>query len=241
MSFSSKSDLKYNPDIVKKKLKQVGDKVICTEDISILFPEWYVKKELAFLGSTVNLVCIACVVDSSNNYAILEAPIYAEFGPERLLEQSIDGVPYKIMTFSKDNIVILSTRCIKTDNFLYELFNSFFVQGNIPFFLDYEGTSKVFLESKKYADSNIGSDSIIFEIITAIVTRNDKNKMEYWRQTINNGAKGSHPYPIGLSNVYYAYDSTGAKIIGSFFEQGLINAVNNPENKPTKTVEVLRY
>ena len=46
---------------------------------------------------------------------------------------------------------------------------------------------------------------------------------------------------IGLSNIYYAFDSTGAKIIGSYFEPGLVNAVMNKEKTPTETVKVLRY
>ena len=241
MNFSSKKDLKYNPNIIKTKLQQVGDKVICKDDLFILFPEWYVKKELAFLGSTVNVVCLMCIVDSSNNYAVLEAPVYCEFSPERLLEISIDGDVFKAMVFSKDHVAILSTRCIKTDNFFYEIFSNFFMQGYIPFFFDYEMISNIFAESKKYAGSNIGNDSITFEIITSIIGRNEKSKSECWRHTLNSKQKDAKFYTIGLNNKYYAYDNTGSKLIGSFFEQGLINAVNDPETKPTETVKILRY
>ena len=195
------SKLKYNPTVIKNKLKIVGEMVMAGDDLMVVFPEHFVQRELAILGSTVKLVSIYCIIDSSYNYAVIASPIFQELSPERITETSIAGKLYKVLKFSKDTL---------------------------------------FLESKKYANSNIGTNSIIFEIISAIISRNSNDKTIYWRHSLNQGSKDNMEY-IGLSNIYYAFDSTGAKIIGSYFEPGLVNAVMNKEKTPTETVKVLRY
>ena len=195
------SKLKYNPTVIKNKLKIVGEMVMAGDDLMVVFPEHFVQRELAILGSTVKLVSIYCIIDSSYNYAVMASPIFQELSPERITETSIAGKLYKVLKFSKDTL---------------------------------------FLESKKYANSNIGTNSIIFEIISAIISRNSNDKTIYWRHSLNQGSKDNMEY-IGLSNIYYAFDSTGAKIIGSYFEPGLVNAVMNKEKTPTETVKVLRY
>ena len=232
--------LKYNPTIIKNKLKIVGEMVMAGDDLMVVFPEHFIKRELAILGSTVKLVSIYCIIDSSYNYAVIASPIFQELSPERITETSIAGKLYKVLKFSKDTLFLVSDYLVITDNFLYDVFDEFFIKGNVPFYIDYEKLSGLFLESKKYANSNIGTNSIIFEIISAIISRNSNDKTIYWRHSLNKGSKDNMEY-IGLSNIYYAFDSTGAKIIGSYFEPGLVNAVMNKEKTPTETVKVLRY
>lgn len=232
--------LKHNPTLIKNKLKIIKDKVIVSDDLIVLFPEHFIKRELAIIGSTVKLVSIYCIIDSSYNFAVVASPIYQELSPERITESSISGSLYTILKFSKDSLFLISDYLVISDNFLYDIFDEFFIKGNIPFYMDYEKISNLFLESKKYANSNIGTNSIIFEIITSIISRNALDKTIYWRHSLNKGSKENMEY-IGLSNIYYAFDNTGAKIIGSYFEQGLINALMNKEKTPTETVKVLRY
>lgn len=234
------SKLKYNPSVIKNKLKIVGDKVITGDDLMVVFPEHFIKRELAIIGSTVKLVSIYCIIDSSYNYAVMASPIYQELSPERITETSISGTLYTVLKFSKDTLFLVTDHLVISDNFLYDVFDEFFIKGNIPFYMDYEKLSGLFLESKKYANSSIGTNSIIFEIITSIISRNSIDKTIYWRHSLNKGTKDNMEY-IGLSNIYYAFDNTGAKIIGSYFEPGLVNAVMNKEKTPTETVKVLRY
>lgn len=234
-------NLKHNPKAINNVLKQTSDLVLAKDDLMVLFPAKFINKELAIVGSTVRVVSILCIIDSKNNYAVMTAPIYSELTPDKIDDTVIDGELYKVLHFPEDSVFMNGTKLVMSDNFLYDLFDMFYTKGEIPFYLDYENASEIFLESKKYCGNNIGGNSCLFEIITAIVGRNDKNKTEYWRHVLNQKKKGCELYYVGLSDIYYAFDNTGSKLIGAYFEQGLVNAVSNKETKPTNTVKVLRY
>lgn len=233
--------LKYNPKLIKSYFKQNNNIVTVNEDVRVIFPSIFINKELASLGSTVRLVSIYCILDNKNNYAVVVAPIYSELSPDKIEDIAIEGDNFTMLHFPKGSVYMTNTKLIVSDNFLYDLFEMMFINGNIPWYMSYTLTSDLFSETSKYSGSGIGNDITLFEVVTAIVSRNSRDLTEFWRHTLNKGVKGSSLSYIGLSNIFYAFDNTGAKIIGSFFESGLTNAINEKETKPTDSVKVLRY
>ena len=123
---------------------------------------------------------------------------------------------------------------------MYDIFDEFFVQGNVPWYLNYDDLSNIFIESKKYANSNIGSDPLAFEILSSIVTRSSEDKKVYYRHLITSGNNKIKPDYVGLNNPYYSFDNTGAKLIGSRFGAGLNVALVEPEKKTSATSQILR-
>ena len=78
-----------------------------------------------------------------------------------------------------------------------------------------------------------------FEILTSIVSRDPSNKRVYFRQILNKH-EDINPAFIGLNNLYYSFDNTGAKILGNYFGEGVIAAIIDKEKKTSATSEILR-
>lgn len=233
--------LKRNPELIKSYFKKVGESTVVKNNVRIIFPDRYINKELAVIGNSVKLVSIYAIIDEDDNYAVVSAPIYQEVSPNNINDISIDGIIYKELHFDKDDVFILNNNLVVTDNFMYDIFDEFFIKGNIPWFMDYNDMSNIMLETKKYAGSNIGKNPLTFEILTSIIARDKTNKKTYFRKILNkNNINKIKPIYVGLNNIYYSFDNTGARLIGGYFGAGLTTAMAEPETKSSEVSNILR-
>lgn len=233
--------LKRNPEKIQSLLKVTGDITTALDNLYVIFPERFIDRKLAFIDSEVKVLMCCAILDDSNNYALINAPIFQTLTPSNISNVKCEDDTYKLLSFKANTVIIPNNNTILTDNFMYDVFDEFFIKGKIPWYLNYEDVSNVFLESKKYAGSNIGNNPLIFEMLTSIITRLDKDKKIYLRHilTKENKNKIQSTY-IGLNNPYYSFDNTGARLIGSRFGAGLNVALVEPETKTSATTEILR-
>lgn len=231
---------KRKPDVLKNKFKIIKNMTITTDDISVMFPSRFINKGLCDIGDVVKVVGIYAVMDSHNNYSVVNTPIFQFLVPNNITDIEINDTEYKLLSFDKNSVFIPDNSLIVSDSFIYQIFEELFLNGNVPWYLDYNDLSSVFEESKKYAGSNIGNDSMAFEILSAIVSRSPIDKKIYFRQTLDKTNSGNKPEYVGLNNIYYSFDNTGAKILGSYFGDGLVSALVDPEKKTSTTAEILR-
>lgn len=124
------------------------------------------------------------------------------------------------------------------DSFLYDLFDEFFIKGNIPWFLDYDDVNDLLLETKKYAGSNIGKNPLAFEILTSIIARDPNDKKQFFRKLDNTKKK---PTYVGLNNIYYSYTTTGARLVGGYYGPGVTAAVVDKEEEASYIEKILKY
>jgi len=234
------SKLKHNPDVIKKKFKTVGDTIICKDDIYVMFPEKFIPKRLAIMGPTIKLVSLYAILDKNYNYATVIAPVYITLTPSNVNDVIVNGVMYKLLEFSKDSVYCGNRNLVQNDSFMYDLFTELYRLGNIPWYINYKMLSNIFLESKKYANSNIGNDPLAFEILSAIIARDVKDKKVQYRHIINSIDANKPISYVGIDDRLYAYDNTVAKIMGSYMEDGLTTAILDPEKETTLLSSLLR-
>ena len=163
--------LKRNGSKVKSCLKNIGDSSMVTSKITVLFPSRYVDKKLAIMGDTVLVLGVIVIIDDNNNYAVMNAPVMIELSPSMSGEVSINDVTYTSLGFAKDDIFIGNVNVVKRDGFVFDLFDEFFIHGNIPWFLNYEDVSNLLMLSNKYAGTDIGDNPLGLELVTSIVAR----------------------------------------------------------------------
>lgn len=234
-------DLKRKPDVILSYFKQVGNSLIVKEDITILFPSRFINKHLAYMGDTVNVLAIFAIVDDNGNYAIMNIPSMIELTPSMSNEVDINGAGYISLEFYKGDVFTTNTNLLQQDSFIYDLFDDFFIQGNIPWYLDYEDLSNILVLSQKYAGSRIGNNPLGLEILTSIAARVRTDKTVFYRTLAkDNGAmKKQKPSYVALQNIYYTFNSTLAKTSGSYFKDGITSALVNKEDKKTKLEEII--
>ena len=232
--------LKRNSSVIKNKFKNIKDITVTTDDILVMFPEKFISKKLCDIGADVRVIGIYAIIDYYNNYSIVNAPIMQRLLPNNISDVEVNGKPYKLLSFDKDSVFLATNKLVVADNFVYNLFEDLFLNGNIPWYLNYKDVVNMFAESKKYANSNIGNDLMAFEILTSIISRSQSDKKVYYRQTLDKVKEDTMPAYVGPNDIYYSYDNTGAKILGNYFGEGLISAIVDKEKETSATAEVLR-
>lgn len=232
------SGLKRNPDIIKSYFKKVKNTVLLKEDVKVLFPERYINRDLAQISSTVDVMSIYAIVDNNKNYAIVNKLIMQNLAPYNITEITIDNIIYKELYFRKGDVFITNTNLVKTNTLIYNVFDEFFTKGNVPWFLNYNDLSDILIASKEYTGSDIGKNPIAVEILASLIARNPDDKTKFYRTVKNK--KTVKPSYIGLNNIFYSFDNTGAKLVGGYFGQGVPNAIVVPETKSSEVTKTLR-
>lgn len=230
--------LKRNPEVIKSYFNVKGDITTVTDDIMVIFPERYINRKLATIGNVVTCLSMYAILDGQDNYAITNVPIIQTLTPSTIGDCKINGDNYKLLSFDAGSVFLPSNKLIVRDNFIYDIFDEFFVKGKLPWYYNYHDVANMFLESKTYAGSRIGSDPLIFEMLTAIISRLPEDKKVYFRTIA--GENNINPVYVGLNNVYYSFDNTAAKIIGSRMGAGINVALVEPEKKSSATADILR-
>lgn len=230
--------LKRNKDIIQNIIKITNNVTSVTEDCYVVFPTRFLKSNLAKINSEVIVVSYYAIIDSNDNYAVVRAPIMQTLTPSNITDIIYDNMYYKVLKFPANSVMLPNNKCIVRDNFLYYIVDEFILNNYVPFYLDYEDISNLFLEAKVYAGSNIGNDIVSFEVLTAIIARVKTDKTFYYRY-LDKPDKSKLTF-IGLSNPLYGFDNTGARLIGSYFKDGLLVSIVEEETQSIDTIDILR-
>lgn len=228
--------LKRNPKIISSYLKTSGNVTSTKADLQVVFPERYVKTKLAVIDNVVKTVGIYAIIDSKGNYAVSNIPIMQELAPVSIDDAVVNEERYKVLNFNKDSVFIPNNKMIVTTDVIFPIFNDLFSGGRVPWYLTYEDLSEIFVESKKYVGNPIGLAILAFEIITSISARDASTPTKYYRLT----PMKNKPTYVGLNNLYYSYNNTGAKLVGNYFKTGLMTSMLDPETKSSETSNILR-
>lgn len=234
-------NLKRKPDLIKSCFKVIGNSITLNKNLSVIFPTRFINKHLAYMGDTVNVLGIFAIVDDDNNYAIMNIPAMIELTPNMSNEININDDPYMLLEFDQYGVFSNNTKLLQEDGFIYDLFDDFFIQGNIPWYLDYEDLSNILVLSQKYAGSRIGSNPLGLEILTSIAARINSDKTIFYRTLSKDkeAMKKQKPSYVALQNIYYTFSSTLAKTSGSYYKDGIVSAVVNKEKKKNKLEVIL--
>lgn len=231
-------NLKRNNKKVKSYFTTSKNITSTTEDISIVFPARYINKKLAYIDTEIKVIGIFAVIDKNNNYATVSAPIFLTLTPstKELITINDNLKDYYQLTFPKNTVVIPNTNCIVRDNFIYDLYDEFFSYGKIPFYLDYNDVSNLFSKAKEYTKTSIGNDMLAFELFASVITRSSKDKTKFLRHMKD---KSNYTY-VGIKDMIYSYNNTGAKLFGNYLAKGINSAIVENETRSSKTTEILR-
>lgn len=230
--------LKRNKDIIKNIIKVTNNVTTVTRDCYVVFPTRFLNNKLASIDSEVSLVGYYAIIDENDNYATVLAPIMQILTPSNITDLIYEDSEYKVLKFAANTVMIPNNTCIVRDNFLYYVVNEFILNNYVPFYLDYEDISNLFLEAKTYAGSNIGNDIISFEVLAAIVARVKTNKTLYYRY-LDKPDKSKLAF-VGLNNPLYSFDNTGARLIGSYLSDGMLVSIMEEEKQSTDAIDILR-
>lgn len=229
-------------ETVRKALKfDESGQIVALKPVTICFPERFTTKKLAEVGSTVSATGIMAV-RCDNDYGVATINAMIRFTPTYITTVKYDGEDYLELNFDAGAIVTPNYNVVKDDLLVYWIYSEIIAKGKVPWYLNYEDLAKLFLSAQQYAGFKVGTNHAIMEMFAAAVSRDTKNPKRYARHTTQHrlSTLADAPDFIALRNVSYGPSNTTAKLMGSYFDEGMTSALNDPAAKTERIEELLR-
>lgn len=232
-----------DPSKVHAILKPLGDgSIACTKACKIYIPSRFAEHQMAFVGSETQISGIFAIVVDDKYYGVSLINSMLRIDPtdtKRVMVKDVENFEFSFAAGSK---VILNRNLVKSDTFIYNIYNEIVATGHIPWFFSYEDLGRLFESSGQFAGMKVGASHVVSEMIAAAISRDSKDKTKYYRQTIKSKQDllQSPPEFIALRSVIYGATNTTAKLMGAYFDDGLTSALVNPSEKVEPIENLLR-
>ena len=198
-----------------------GDKLI------IRIPEHYTMLGYLVIAEVVHVLGIFPMnVDGVD--CGLQIPGVIDVDPSDIRTETINDKKYTILELHKGDRIMCTSSVIKDGKLHYAMWKEFISGGKIPEYLDYDATACLFDDCKKITGKGIDVNHAVIEIVYAHIYRDRDDLTKLYRLT----PMTKPPVNIKLNQPAYATNSTHARIIGSYAEQGMNTALihQNAEN-----------
>lgn len=166
----------------------------------------------------------------------LYLPAIIEMYPSSTNEVRIEDEKYLSLEFVKGDIFIKSRTIVKQDFLIYSMFKEFVRLGNIPPFLSYNQLAMLFDVAQITCGAVINVPHTAFEMMMAYCARDPKDLTKKYRLT----DMKKPPVFLGLGNTTHARETTMPKLMGSYFMDGINNAVVNQSTQESELENLLR-
>jgi len=202
---------KYFKDEGDKQKLFIGNKLIVT------VPKFYEQHGFLSISNTVQVLGILNLNINSSVKTNLIITNMLEMAPSDI-DNDQDNYYF---TFYKNDPFLVNRFIIKGFKILYRIFVVFFRLGKIPKFLEYEDVVRIFDNTKEINDVTLHVGREIFSMQVAHIFRDSKDPSKFYRLT----DMKKEPKIVGLGNVLYSPLSATAKMLGSYFDDGLTGAM----------------
>lgn len=232
-----------NPSAVLSQLVETPSRQVLTKAACrIQVPERYTTIGLGQIGvSTFIYGCFAIILETGE-YAVCNINAMVEITPYKILNTTVNDVPYHEFYFQPDQVVIKTTDLVKIDTLIYNVFDEFIFQGKIPWFMNYEDVGKLFDTAKFHANSDVAQNLEVIEFIASMITRSVEDRSKYIRTVARQSSDvASNKIAfVPLKSVFYSVNSTVNKLAGSYFSDGVTSALVKKTNNVEKIEAILR-
>jgi len=228
---------------VRAALTVQADKSVTTaKSLKIYIPERYVEKKLAVIAAEIYILGVFAMVVDDRHYAVSTTNAMMRIKPSTISTVKFDGDSYLEFEFEPGSVVFATTELIKTDTLVYYIFDEFIAKGRVPWFIEYEDLAKIFESAEKHAGVALGKQHSIIEMFAAAIARDAKKRSSYYRHSLAPRASAADEAPlfIPLRSIVDGATNTTAKLMGSYWNDGLTSALRNPSEKTERIERLLR-
>lgn len=200
----------------------------CNQPVNIEFPKWYQDKQMFDISDNTYLYGVFSL-HCGDKYSVSVIPTVLVTAPIMITEVDRNGEPYLQLRYGKGDKIIESEKVIQHSFLSFNFFNSNFMQGKVPWFLEHEDLCRIMDNMVQYAASNLGANLVSNEVVVSFITRSKKNLSKFYR--IN--PDGEYTY-IDLMDVRHSTLSTLSKFAGNYFDEALVSALVQQEKTPNR-------
>lgn len=218
------------------KILNSGEKIklTTTKPAYIYIPYRFITSGLAYVEDIVQIMSHYAIV-IGDVYAVANVPAMVEIKPESRKRIKIDDEEYFEFSFDANSVVLEDCRLFQQSTMAYNIFNEEIAKGNVPIYFNDVDFMFCLDLAKDFANINLGKNNVSLEMITAAITRSEKDLTKYYR--IN---PDGHYQFIPLRNIQLGATNTLSKLMGSYYEMGLTSSLARDSDKLEDIEELLR-
>lgn len=226
---------------VQASLRKLDDKrVVCVKPTKIYIPARFAEVGLASVGTKTQILGV-CAIGIDGFYSVMIANALVSIDPTSVATVDIDGTEYFEFFFEEGATVFITTEVVQMDSLAYAIYNEIVAGGRVPAYLSYVDLGHIFDTARPLAGANIGRNREVTELICSLIARNEEKRELYYRQAIStlDDVKNHPPAFIPLRSVQYSATNTTAKLVGSYFQTGVVAALVLPAERQERVEKLL--
>lgn len=217
--------------------KPVGDTMVFTGNkLEIHIPMRYAQNNLLTVADIVETLAIfSMIVDDKHKFKLM-LPCVIKMNPSQTYRETIDDIDYLICVFTTGDKLLTTRTVLKQPHIAVYMYQEFISLGHLPKFLDYNSNAFLFDTAVSVTDIKLNIPHSIYELIIAFCSRDPDNLFTKYRFT----DMKKQPTFIGTSSIAFGPESTTAKLIGAYFNDGVDSALINAADKQSDLEDLLR-
>ena len=234
---------KREPSKVLAALAEQPDgSVVTSRGCKIYIPGRFVEKQLASIAAETYIVGIYAIVVDDKYYGVSTANAMMRITPSTISTVKFNDDSYLEFSFEPGSVVIADTMLIKADTLVYKIFDEIIAKGHVPWYIGYEDLATLFDSADYHAGVRLGNSHAVLEMFAAAIARDPEQRAKYYRHSIQaqDDPVVRPPIVIPLRSVTYGATNTTAKLLGSYWADGLTSALVNPAEKTERIEALLR-
>lgn len=234
--------LKRNKEVIRAALMELpNETLVAKQPLTLCIPKRYTEGNMGSIQDDIKTLAIFAII-VGDHYAVHNAITHVHLTITQLETIAFEGDEYLLVKYEKGDTIFKNTNVVRDAELVYETFNRTISLGFVPWFFDYthyHDLARLFDTTGKYAKIQLGVDITILELIASAVARQKSNPQILYKQGLTMDTR-ERPEYIGLKNVMFGASNTTAKLMGSYFDDGLDSALAMPSKKVENIERMLR-
>lgn len=210
--------------------------------LKIYSPVRYTERKLSVVSNVVRIVGVFGIVVEDKYLGVCSVLAMMPITPTSTNIVEFGEDEYFEFWFDKGSMVCSNLDLVKEDSLAYKVYDEILAKGNVPWYMSYEDLGKLFVTAETYAGITLAANNVPLEMIAAAISRDPSDRTAYFRhrlQKIEDQEKLKPDY-IPFRSVIYGATNTTAKLMGAYFDDGLMSALVNPSDKVEGVERLLR-
>lgn len=228
---------------IKSFIKELPTgQLFTTQPCRIQIPVRYQDRDIAYIGLENYIYGIFALISDDNKYAVSSVTAMMKICPVKTIQTLVNDVPYYEFYFDANSVVVETTDLVKKDILIFNVLDEFFFKGKIPWYLGYEDVAKIFDSAYDFAGSRVAENQETIELFTSIIAKDPKDRLNYYRSTINsyNDLITRPPTFVPMLSVFYSVTNTLNKLAGRDFNDGVVSALVTPTEEVQRIEQLVR-
>jgi len=237
-----------------KKLKRDASKVhdalyetdsgqlIARKPCRIYLPTRYNNTKLATVANEIRIVGIYAITVDDTYYGVSLTNATMQITPSSTSIVKIEGDEFYEFSFDAGAVVTPNYNLVKDSFLVYYIYDEIVAKGHIPWYISYSDLGKLFISSVHHAGLVLGPNNTALEMIAASITRSPGDRTIYYRHALDHieNELAMPPAYVAFRSIIYGPTNTTAKLMGAYFEEGMMSALVNPAESSEGVETLLR-